>query len=159
MGCVCVHMLCISFYVTTITDWLVGYMLYLSVFKKNVINRKFSLADYKLLKMLLLLLHFAKKHYAISIKTGYIPYWRIKIHTSYFFTRSYSYSYLTFSLPFLRYLCCCNVFIIFVVVVSSIHFSAFLSNSFLFLLNIYFYFLLINSHFAQITQNLHKQFF
>lgn len=34
MGCVCVNMLCISFYVTTITDWLVGYLLYLSVFKK-----------------------------------------------------------------------------------------------------------------------------
>lgn len=42
------------------TDWLVICYISLSL-KKNVINRKFSLADYKLLKMLLLL-HFAKKN-------------------------------------------------------------------------------------------------
>lgn len=138
------------------TDWLV--ICYISLSLKNVINRKFSLADYKLLKMLLLL-HFAKNTMPLALKQVIFLIDALRYTLVIFFSRSYSYSYLTFSLPFLRYLCCCNVFIIFVVVVSSIHFSAFRFKFFLFLLNIYFYFLLINSHFAQITQILHKQFF
>lgn len=129
--CVCVHMLCISFYVTTITDWLVGYLLYLSVFKKNVINRKFSLADYKLLKMLLLL-HFAKKNtMLLALKQVIFLIDALRYTLVIFFTRSYSYSYLTFSLPFLRYLCCCNVFIMLLLFQVST-FRLFVSNSFFF---------------------------